>query len=96
MLSCELGTLTGGARTVSAVASVSTALPHATVLEAGVEAHAVGLDPVEVTAPAVTVSAAPRFDVSMSRTVPAFSPSLGADGTTPGFSIVYPLQVHWE
>ncbi|WP_156370066.1 SdrD B-like domain-containing protein [Frigoribacterium sp. Leaf164] len=96
VLSCELGTLTGGARTVSAVASVSTALPHAAVLEAGVEAHAVGLEPVEVTAPAVTVSAAPRFDVSMSRTVPAFSPSLGADGTTPGFSIVYPLQVHWE
>jgi uncharacterized repeat protein (TIGR01451 family) len=96
VLRCELGTLTSGARTVSAVATVATSLPHGTTLQAEAEAHATGLDSVVLSTPTVSVSAAPRFDVSMSRTAPAFSPALGADGTTPGFSIVYPLQVHWE
>ena len=95
-LRCELGTITSGARTVSVVGTASTSLAHGTLLRPAVTADAEGVGPVEAVVPAVTVSAAPRFDLSMNRVLPVFSAAVGPDGTSPGFRIVYPILMHFE
>jgi len=95
-LTCAVGTLSSGVRTVSVAAAVDTGLAHGTRLQPRASATADGEARVEVEVPAVTVSAAPRFDLSMNRSVPTFTPATGLDGVTPGYRIVYPLQVHWE
>ncbi|GAA0957363.1 SdrD B-like domain-containing protein [Frigoribacterium faeni] len=95
-LRCRLGTLTSGARTVSVAAGVAVALPHETPLAVTAEARADDNDPVSTSAPVVTVSAVPRFDVSMDRALPSLTAATGPDGSTPGFRLVYPLLVHWD
>jgi uncharacterized repeat protein (TIGR01451 family) len=95
-LTCAVGTLASGVRTVHVAATVDTALRHGTSLQPLASATADGELIVSAEVPAVTVSAVPRFDLSMNRSIPSFTPAVGPDGTTPGYRIVYPLQVHWE
>jgi len=96
VLHCALGTLTSGARTLSVVASVATSLQHGTTLTPTASGSAAGVDPVTAAVPSVRTSAVPRFDLSMNRSVPTFTPATGLDGSTPGYRIVYPLQVRWQ
>ncbi|TWX37128.1 hypothetical protein ES689_10625 [Frigoribacterium sp. ACAM 257] len=95
-LTCALGTITSGVRSISVAAAVSTSAHHGSTVQPVAAAVAAGQAEVTAEVPAVTVSAVPRFDLSMNRAVPSFTPTPGPDGITPGYRIVYPLSVHWE
>ncbi|WP_423923070.1 SdrD B-like domain-containing protein [Frigoribacterium sp. 2-23] len=95
-LTCAIGDVSVGARSISLAGTVARTAAHGTRLAPSLSLVADGQTAVVVQAPPVTVSAAPRFDLSMNRTVTSFTPMTGPDGTTPGFRIVYPLQLHWD
>lgn len=95
-LRCLLAPLSSGVRTLSIVASVDRDVHSGSSLKPSFELHAPDRAPVTASVPDVRVSAAPRFNVSMNRTVTSLTDATGPDGTTPGFRIVYPLQIDWQ
>lgn len=95
-LRCLLAPLSTGVRTLSIVATVDRDVHAGSSLQPSVELHAPERAPVTAPVPDVRVSAVPRFNVSMNRTVTSFAATVGPDGSTPGFRIVYPLQIDWQ
>lgn len=95
-LRCLLAPLSTGVRTLSIVATVDRDVHAGSSVKPSFELHAPDRAPVTAPVPAVRVSAVPRFNVSMNRTVTSFAAATGPDGSTPGYRIVYPLQIDWQ
>ncbi|WP_157490254.1 SdrD B-like domain-containing protein [Frigoribacterium sp. Leaf186] len=95
-LRCSLAPLSTGVRTLSIVASVDRDVSAGSMLRPTFQLEAPDRAPVTAPVSDVRVSAVPRFNVSMNRTVTSFAAATGPDGSTPGFRIVYPLQIDWQ
>ena len=93
-LTCHLGRLDHAVTVLPVVTQVpQTAIDGSAVRISG-EVSAAGSRSVHADSDALVVSAAPRWDLAASTTVPVFEPATGPDGTTAGFRITYPILLH--
>ncbi|WP_054145564.1 SdrD B-like domain-containing protein [Frigoribacterium sp. RIT-PI-h] len=95
-LTCRIGSLERGILAIPVVTRVPQTAPANSIAAIAGQLVAAGSAPVPATSDDIVVSAAPRWDLSASTVVPVFSETVGPDGLTPGFRIVYPVLLHGD
>lgn len=95
-LTCRIGSLERGLLAIPIVTWVPQTAPANSIAAVAGQLAAADSVPVPATSDDVVVSAAPRWDLAASTVVPDFSETVGPDGVTPGFRIVYPVLLHGD
>jgi len=93
-LTCRLGRLDHAVTVLPVVTTVPQTAADGSPVQISGEVGAAGSRSVRADSDALVVSAAPRWDLAASTTVPVFEPATGPDGVTPGFRITYPILLH--